>query len=201
VGQAIFQLLSRLFAHYGYGAVFAGVMLENAGVPVPGETTLLFGGFLAHQGVLRLKWVVLTAIVGAAVGDNAGYALGHYGGTALVRRLRGRAWLSEHRFDQAERAMLRYGAWAVFTGRFITGLRIVAGPLAGALRMGYARFLLANVAGAIVWATAIGAAGYLLGTSWERLAHFASTLNWIVLAVVAAGIVAFVIVRRRVRRP
>lgn len=187
MGHIIYRFLTRFFARYGYGAVFAGVMFENAGLPVPGESVLLFGGFLAHEGTLNLKWVIALAIAGAIVGDNLGYLAGRYGGVKLLRRMRGHAFLTERRFDQAESAILRYGAWAVFGARFITGLRILAGPLAGGVRMRYRDFLLANAAGALLWGTAIGIAGYLLGSSWQRLVHFARNLDLAVLIVVVVA--------------
>lgn len=199
MGHIIYRFLTRFFARYGYGAVFAGVMFENAGLPVPGESVLLFGGFLAHEGTLKLKWVIILAIAGAIVGDNLGYLVGRYGGVKLLRRLRGRAFLSERRFDQAEGAIVRYGAWAVFVARFIAGLRILAGPLAGGFRMRYREFLLANAAGALLWGTAIGIAGYLLGSSWQRLVHFARNLDLAVL--IAALVLALIwIARAHLRR-
>jgi len=192
VGHIVYQFLTRFFARYGYGAVFAGVMLENAGLPVPGESVLLFGGFLAHEGTLHLNWVIVLAIAGAIIGDNLGYLVGHYGGVKLLRRLRGHAWLSAGRFDQAEKAVLRYGAWAVFTARFIVGLRILAGPLAGSVRMRYRDFLLANAAGAVLWGTTMGLAGYLLGSSWQRLVHFARNVNLAILIVVVAALLIWI---------
>ena len=190
MGHIIYRLLTRFFARYGYGAVFAGVMFENAGLPVPGESVLLFGGFLAHEGTLNLRWVIALAIAGAMVGDNLGYLAGRYGGVKLLRHVRGHAFLTERRFDQAEGAILRYGAWAVFVARFIAGLRILAGPLAGGVRMRYREFLLANTAGALLWGTAIGVAGYLLGSSWHRLVRFARNLDLAVL--IALVVVALV---------
>lgn len=188
VGHIIYRFLTRFFARYGYGAVFAGVMFENAGLPIPGESVLLFGGFLAHEGTLNLKWVIALAIAGAIIGDNLGYLIGLYGGVKLLRHLRGRAFLTERRFDQAERAILRYGAWAVFVARFIAGLRILAGPLAGGVRMRYRDFLLANAAGALLWGTAMGTVGFLLGSSWQRLVHFARNLD--LAALIATVVVA-----------
>jgi membrane protein DedA with SNARE-associated domain len=199
VGHIIYRFLTRFFARYGYGAVFGGVMFENAGLPVPGESVLLFGGFLAHEGILKLKWVIVLAIAGAIVGDNLGYLLGRYGAVKLLRRLRGRAFLTEQRFDQAESAILRYGAWAVFVARFIIGLRILAGPLAGGVRMRYPQFLLANAAGALLWGTTIGIAGYLLGSSWQRLVRFARNLDLAVLIVVVVAALVW-IVRARLGR-
>lgn len=200
MAQTLFQLFSRFFAHYGYWTIFFGVMLENAGLPVPGETILLFGAFLAHQRTVHIGWVVTVAAVGATVGDNLGYLAGHYGGTRLIRRIRGHPLFSEQRFDRAERAVLEYGSWAVFAARFVTGLRIVAGPLAGALRMAYLKFLLANFAGAAVWAGVIGAAGYTLGSNWERLVRFAKDFDWVVLGVALLVALALVYRVRRARR-
>jgi membrane protein DedA with SNARE-associated domain len=199
VVQTLFQLFSRFFAHYGYWAIFFGVMLENAGLPVPGETILLFGAFLAHQRTVHIDWVIAVAAAGATVGDNLGYLAGHYGGARLVRRIRGRPLFSERRFDRAEQAVLQYGPWAVFVARFITGLRIVAGPLAGAFRMAYLKFLLANLTGAIIWASVIGAAGYALGSNWARLMRFAKELDWVVLSVVLLVVLALVYHSRRAR--
>lgn len=193
MGHIVYHFLTRFFARYGYGAVFAGVMLENAGLPVPGESVLLFGGFLAHEGTLHLKWVIALAILGAIVGDNLGYLVGHYGGVKLLHRVRGHALLSAGRFDRAEKAVLRYGAWAVFTARFVIGLRILAGPLAGGVRMRYRDFLLANAAGALVWGTTMGIAGYLLGSSWRRLVHFARNLDLAILIAIAAAVLIWIL--------
>lgn len=173
-------------------------MLENAGVPVPGETIVLFGGFLAHQGTVRIDWVIVTAAAGGTVGDNLGYLVGYYGGTPLIERLRRRLMFSRERFDSAEQAVLKYGPWAVFVARFITGLRIVAGPLAGAFRMDYLKFLLANSTGAILWASAIGAIGYTLGSNWDRLLRFMKDFDWAVLGVIVA--VALGLAYRSVQR-
>src|SRR5207248_1911316 len=88
-------------------------MLENAGLPVPGETVLLFAGFLAFHGQLHLSRAILTAIAGATIGDSLGYAIGHFGGTALVRRLRGRFLMSARHYDRAQALVLKHGHGAV----------------------------------------------------------------------------------------
>lgn len=195
VAEILFRAPSDFFHRHGYWTVFLGVLLENAGLPVPGETALLFAGFLAYQGQIDLKLAIATAIAGATIGDSLGYVIGRAGGTALVRKYRGRLLLSTRRFDRAQAIFMRHGQWAVFVARFITGLRVIAGPLAGAFLMPYRRFLVFNFAGAVVWAITIGWAGFAFGSSWERLVHLFRRIDIltlaVILAVAAVGLVYF----------
>jgi len=195
VADALFQILSDFFARYGYWVVFFGVMLENAGLPVPGETVLLFSGFLAYQGEVHLWRAIATAVAGATVGDSLGYCLGRFGGAALyekfVRRFR---TLSRH-FDKSQTYFRKYGHWAVFVGRFITGLRVFAGPMAGIFRLAYGRFLLANFTGAVLWATTFGWVGYVFGSNWGRLVSFVQHLNRAVLVAALLAVLAAIVWR------
>jgi membrane protein DedA with SNARE-associated domain len=194
VANSIFQLLSDFFARYGYWVVFFGVMLENAGLPVPGETVLLFAGFLAYHGKIGLLPAILTAVAGATIGDSLGFLLGRYGGTAFVNRyLRRWAWV-EKRYDDAQKLFLKYGPWAVFTARFITGLRVFAGILAGVLLMPYPRFLFFNFTGAVSWALAIGCIGFMFGSNWEPLVGFLARLDRITLVIAALGVAVALLV-------
>jgi membrane protein DedA with SNARE-associated domain len=83
----------------------------------------------------------------------------------------------------------RYGTWTVFLGRFITGLRVVVAPAAGAAGMPWSRFLPANAAGALGWASAVGLAGYFFGRSWQFLQPGLSWESGIMLAGVALAAV------------
>jgi membrane-associated protein len=198
VANSAFQLLSRFFADYGYWVVFFGVMLENAGLPIPGETILLFSGFLAYHQQLSLGRAILTAIAGATLGDSLGYLVGRWGGTALVERYRGRFFLSARRFDRAREIFGKFGHWAVFVARFITGLRVIAGPLAGAFLMSYPRFLIFNFAGAVVWAFTIGWVGFLFGSNWQRLVRLLKRVDTaILLAAVLVVLIAWTVYRKK----
>ena len=192
--------LTDLFARYGYFVIFFGVMLENAGVPVPGETILLAGAALARFGHLSLPAVILVAITGAILGDNIGFFIGRRGGRVLLER-RGRMFgLTPARIAQFDGFFARHGAMTVFIARFVTGLRVVGAILAGASTLPWGRFLIFNAAGAIAWATTFGAVGYLLGYSWDTIEQWIGSLGLIFLAVLAAaGLVALVRARRRPR--
>jgi len=198
---SIYQTLTDFFARYGYWVVFFGVMLENGGVPIPGETVLLFAGFLAYQGGIQLVRAIGVAIAGATLGDSLGYTLGRYGGSAFFDRYVKRFKFLARPYENSKALFLRHGHWAVFTGRFITGLRVFAGPLAGLFKMPYPRFLLFNFTGAVLWATAIACVGFLFGNNWDNLVHVVKDIHRVTLGLVAVLILVGLIVylRRRAR--
>ena len=164
-------------------AVVAGIILcESMGLPVPGEITLISASLLAAAGVTNIWGVAIAASIGAIVGDSIGYAIGHRGGRPLLARL-GRRFprhFGPEHVARAERIFARWGVWAVFFGRFVALLRILAGPLAGALRVPYRKFLIANASGGVCWAFGTAFVIYYVGRAAERwLADF----SWIALVV------------------
>jgi membrane protein DedA with SNARE-associated domain len=202
MAETLFQTLSLFFSRYGLWVIFFGVMLENAGVPVPGETVLLFAGFVAYRGDVDLVWAIIIAIVAASLGDSLGYCAGRFAGKPFVEKYVRRFSLLSRQFDRAEGQFRKHGHWAVFVGRFITGLRVFAGPLAGMFRMAYLRFLFFNFTGAMIWAATIVSVGFLFGGSWDSLVRFVERLHWLTLAAIGVlAVVAAIIyfVRRRKR--
>lgn len=187
------QWLVDLFARYGYAVVFVGVLLENAGLPVPGETTLLAGAALAHTGHLSLFWVIVSAIAGAVLGDNIGFAIGRNGGRRLAERYGGTIGLTAERLRQFDRFFDKYGAATVFIARFVTGLRVFCAVLAGGSGLPWHTFLFFNATGALVWSTSIALVGYSLAYSWETLERWIgrSGVIALVLVAIAAGVAAY----------
>ncbi|MEU1391151.1 MULTISPECIES: DedA family protein [unclassified Nonomuraea] len=171
--------------------------LESLGIPLPGEIVLVSAAILAAKGVVSPVAVGVCASAGAIVGDSAGYAIGRKGGRRLFERL-GRRFprhFGPRHVAKAEDYFHRYGVWAVFVGRFIALLRILAGPLAGALRMPYWRFAVANVLGGIVWAGGTTAVIYYLGMVAEK---WLKGFSWVGLGVaVLFGIGTTLYLKRR----
>jgi membrane protein DedA with SNARE-associated domain len=186
-----------LFARYGYWVVFGGVLLENAGVPVPGETVLLAGAALAHFGRLSLVWVVVAAIGGAVLGDNLGFLIGRIGGRSLAERYGRPVGLTPQRLAQFDQFFDRYGGRTVFVARFITGLRVFGALLAGASGLRWSTFLFYNATGAVAWATTFGVVGYLVGQSWEVLERWVGRSGLVALVVVSVLAVIAVVRGRR----
>jgi membrane-associated protein len=137
--------LRELLIQYGYWAVAVALLLENAGIPVPGETVLLLASFLAFsEHELAMRWIIVVGTIAATLGDNVGFALGYYGGRPLLERYQSFFRIRAANLARGERIFARYGPVTVFFARFVFGMRIIAGPLAGVLRMPWRKFLLFN---------------------------------------------------------
>ena len=193
--------LEELPAIAVYLIVGAVILTESMGVPLPGEITLVSASILAaSQGHIAIAGVAIAASCGAIVGDSIGYAVGRRGGRALLQRA-GRRFprhFGPAHLERAERVFQRWGVWAVFFGRFVALLRILAGPLAGALRVPYRRFLVANASGGIVWATGTALVVYYIGRAAEE---YLRDFSWIALAVaIVFGIITTLLLRRRAAR-
>ena len=180
--------VTHFFTQHGLPLLFVVVMLESFGIPLPGETALIFFGVLAAQGHYSIVWVIAVAAAGAIIGDNLGYwVIGRWGGRALFERFRWLQRYSDRVLPRSERIMARHGGKTVFFGRFVTVLRYTAAWLAGLGKMPWWRFLFWNALGGICWATAVGLAAYYGGKAVadaiQRYGLFA-----------AAGIVALLVI-------
>jgi membrane-associated protein len=198
LGNHIFDVLRGYFAAHGYWTLFFAMLLENAGVPLPGETILLFASFLAFsEQQLQLPYIILIGVAAATLGDNLGYSIGRRGGRPLldhylqVFRLRRRT--IENGIEKGEEFFRRHGNLAIFFARFIFGMRIIAGPLAGMLRMPWAKFVLFNFLGAATWVSVIAIVGYEFGEHWAELIRVMGRVHLGFTA--AAGYVAWSIWR------
>src|SRR5208337_3078543 len=172
------------------------------GIPVPGESALLLASFLAYsEQQLHLGWIIVVATCAATLGDNLGYAIGHYGGRPLLDRYQSVFRISPATLQRGEQMFARYGAATIFFARFIFGMRVFAGPLAGVLRMRWRAFVVFNFLGAAVWVTVIASAGYLFGQHWRRLARVVQRFD-IAILIVAVAVILFLWWRyRRLPRP
>ena len=187
----LFEALRDHFTNHGYWTLAITLLLENAGIPLPGETMLLFASFLAFQHhELNLGLIILVGTLACTLGDNLGYWIGHHGGRPLLHRYQRVFRVTDERIARGEELFERFGPTTVFFARFVFGMRVIAGPLAGVLRMPWRRFVLFNFLGAAIWVTVISCVGYFFGQHWQRLLEIVGRVNAAVF-VAAAVIVAF----------
>jgi len=189
----------ELISTYGCWAVALIVTLESMGVPLPGESTVIaMAIYAAKTGQTNIAAVIGAAAAGAILGDNIGYWIGWKFGYPLVVRYGRYIRLTEPRLKLGQYLFLRYGGRIVFLGRFVAEIRTFGALLAGINCMDWGRFLVANAAGGIVWATVYGLGGYLVG---DRVPHLLGPVGIALFAaVVVAAVAMFVFLRRNERR-
>ncbi len=191
--------LEPLIKHHGYLAIGGLITLEDFGIPVPGETVLIVGAVYAGAGQLNIVAVALVAFVAAVVGDNIGFAIGHFGGRPLALRLGRYVFLTPKRLDRAEEFFERHGGKIIVIARFIEGLRQANGIIAGIARMHWARFLVFNALGAALWVGIWSGLGYAAGNNIGTI--YTQVTRYSLYVLIALGVaIAALIVRHLVRR-
>lgn len=186
------DMVQDIAREYGYWAIFCGILLENMGIPMPGETVTLVGGFLAGNHEFNVWYVLGAATAGAIIGDSGGYVLGYYGGWPLLVRIGSWLNISEEKLESVRDRFSQNADKAVLFGRFVALLRVFAGPLAGITRMPYPKFLLCNAIGAVTWASVMVSLSYFLG----RLFPLHLIMKWIAqfTGVALAGVIAWIVI-------
>jgi len=183
--------IQELAGQYGYWAVFIGILLENLGIPLPGETITLAGGFLAGSGELNFWLVLGSAIAGAVLGGNFGYLIGRYGGWPLLLRIGKILRISEVKLLEMKQQFSDNAGKTVFIGRFIALLRIFASPLAGIVEMPYIKFMAYNLAGAAAWGSVMVTLSFFAGKviPLEQLVAWVAQFAVLALLIVIVWII------------
>ncbi|MBW4508665.1 MAG: DedA family protein [Scytonematopsis contorta HA4267-MV1] len=183
--------IQEIAHQYGYWAIFLGILLENLGIPLPGETVTLVGGFLAGSNELNYWLVLADAATGAVIGGTCGYWIGRIGGWPFLVRAGSIFRISEQRLIGIKEQFSENAAKAVFFGRFFALLRIFASPLAGIAEMPFANFFLWNVLGASTWASVMVTLAFFAGRiiSLEQLVAWVSKFAILALLILIAVIV------------
>jgi membrane protein DedA with SNARE-associated domain len=190
--------LRPVLDQYGYLAVTGFVLLEDFGVPVPGETILILGAVYAGTGRLQIWLVGVLGFLGAVIGDNVGFAIGHFGGRRLVERYGRYVFLTPERLNKTTNFFERRGARIIIIARFIEGLRQANGIIAGISGMHWARFVAYNAIGAALWVAVWACVGYFSGNHLTSIYNAFTSAG--VYALIAAGVLLAAYIARRVMR-
>ena len=190
--------LSGPLNHYGLWAVLALVLVEDFGIPVPGETVLIAASVFAGSGRLNVFAVAIVGFAAAVLGDNIGYAIGRFGGRRLVDRWGKYVFLTPERVDKAEAFFNRHGARIIVIARFIEGLRQANGIIAGIAEMHWLRFLACNALGAALWVATWVSIGFFAGQHITPI--YNAITRYSLYAAIIAVIAIVVWIGLRVRR-
>ena len=188
------QALSPIISQYGYLAVGGLIILEDFGIPAPGETILITAAVFAGLGHLNIFIVIITAIIGAIIGDNIGFIIGFFGGQSIVEKYGKYIFLTPQKLTKFNDTFNKKGALIVVFARFIEGLRQLNGIIAGLSDMSWKKFIIYNSIGATLWVSLWASIGYLAANYINTLLKYQLYLT----IVVIVGLI--VLILRKVKR-
>ena len=183
----MFDMIQPLVHTHGYWLVFAFILLESAGIPLPGETALVaVAVYAGASGQLDINAIALAACCAAILGDNLGFAIGHYWGRPVLLSYGPLIGLTTERLRKGEAFFAAYGAKVIFFGRFVALLRVYAAIVAGANGYGWRAFLIYNALGALTWSALFSYGGYIFG---DVLIKMSGTLSLAFLLALIADLI------------
>ncbi len=176
----------------GLIAIGATVFAESGlliGFFLPGDTLLFGAGLLASQGTFNI-WVLIAVVIAAAiVGDNVGYSIGRRAGPRMFKRKDG-ILFHQDQLQKAEAFYEKHGGKTIILARFVPIVRTFAPVVAGASKMPRERFMIYNVAGAIVWGAGVTLAGYWLG---QRMPWLEDYIDPVIIGIIVISIASALI--------
>ena len=186
------EMLEQVVLTYGYAAIGVVICLEAMGLPLPGESLMIASAiYAATTGRLQIEWIVLSAAVGAIMGDNIGYLIGQRLGIPALEKHGPRIGLTVGRQRLGQFLFHKYGGIVVFFGRFIAFLRVFAALLAGSNRMPWGRFLVWNALGGIAWTHLYGIGAYILGNQVHKLVGPFGIVIGVAAAIAVVAVIWF----------
>jgi membrane protein DedA with SNARE-associated domain len=186
-----------LLERYGYGASFLAVMVEGMGIPTPGQTLLMASSIEAARGRMNIVVLLFLVTTAATVGNSIGYAIGRWGGRALLVKFR----VNPKRQQRTEDFFKRRGGIAILFARFLDGLRQLNGIVAGILKMPWWTFTAYNIAGAILWTCSWGLGTYFLGRDMHSIAGFLHRHRPFLFVLSVAALASLIVYLLRYRNP
>jgi membrane protein DedA with SNARE-associated domain len=186
-----------LLERYGYGASFLAVMVEGMGIPTPGQTLLMASSIEAAKGRMNIVLLLFLMTTAATVGNSIGYAIGRWGGHALLVKFR----VNPERQQRTEDFFKRRGGIAILFARFLDGLRQLNGIVAGILKMPWWTFTAYNIAGAILWTCSWGLGTYYLGRDIHSIAAFLHRHRYFLFVLSVAALAGLIVYLLRYRNP
>ena len=185
-------MLDRLIERHGLALVFANVLLEQVGLPIPAVPTLIVCGALAAQGKISAAAVLGLAYLACLICDSLWFISGRLYGRRVLRFLCGISLSPDSCVRQTQTRFERWGSVALVAAKFIPGLSTVAPPLAGAMRYGWVRFTLLNSLGILIWAGLAIGVGLLFQAQVSALLAWLEDLGRAAVVLVLAVLCAYV---------
>jgi membrane protein DedA with SNARE-associated domain len=200
VTSGLVTLATHIINDLGYAGITLLVFISGV-IAIPGtEAPMLFAGFNVSDGTMTLFGIIVAGVIGDVLGVTVAYWIGRTGGRELIERHGSKVHVSTNDLDRAHRWFDRWGAPAMFVGRFTPVIRIVFPYSAGVAEMPFGRCIAFSALGSIGWITGLALLGDAVGSQWPKWRHHLDYVDYAALAILIAGI-AYLIYRhvQRVR--
>src|ERR1700733_290392 len=181
-----------IIAKYGYTSLFAALLMEAIGLPVPGALALLAAGAASAAGVLHPAVAFAVAIGAMMVGDSTLYIAGRRSGWTLLGFLCGISLSPEVCILRAAKWFYKRGRTTLLFAKFIPGVGSMAPPLAGSMNMRPWQFLRFDLGGALLYTLSYGALGYLFRDVFRLIAGGLQAFSRVVGWVILVGLIGYV---------
>ena len=183
----------QFLIQHGYALLFAWVLIEQMGLPVPAVPLLLAAGALAGSGRINLALAVGLAITAVLLADMFWYYLGRYRGGRVLKLLCRISLEPDSCVRQTEDVFARHGAHSLLIAKFVPGLNTAAPTLAGIFRMGLARFMVFDGLGAFVWVATFTGLGFIFSNQLEQVADYALRWGGSLVVVLIGSLAAYIL--------
>jgi len=196
-------MVTGLIDNLGYWGIFILTTIESAGLPIPSEIVMPYGGFMASpHGILHVVYIAVIGTLGTGLGSSIGYFTGAWGGKQLVDKYGKYLGATPQKREKAERWFSKYGEAACLYTRLLPVVRSVVNVPAGLLKMDFKKFLAYTMIGAFPWCMALAFVGYILGENWQSIMGYSHVLTLsvaaIVVIIIAAAAVVYILVKKGV---
>lgn len=187
--ETIYQNIVGYINVWGYWAIFWGIALGNANIPIPSEIILGFAGYLVLTGQINFILAATAAMAGGLLGSVVSYLAGYYGGPAFIHKYGRYVWLAEKKLVFAQKWFERYGLVVTFWGRMIPVVRTFISLPAGFARVSFWKFVIYTILGSLPWTLALLYLGMMLGENWSRLESYGHIASLAVIGALASWVV------------
>ncbi|HTY89973.1 MAG TPA: DedA family protein [Methanocella sp.] len=202
----ITSIVMDIIGNLGYQGIFILMTLESAGLPIPSEVIMPYGGFMASSsGIWHVVGVAVIGTLGTGLGSAIGYLVGAWGGKPFVDKYGKFFGVNAQKMLWAERWFCKYGEAACIYTRLLPVVRSIVNVPAGLLSMDFKKFITYSMLGAFPWCMVLAFIGYVLGENWQSIMAYSHVLTFaivtVVVVIIAAAAVIYLLVRMGVILP
>ena len=182
----------QFLVKHGYLVLFASVLAQQLGLPLPSTPFIVAAGALAHSGQMNFAVTLIIAWGAALIADLVWYEIGRLRGTRVLQFLCRISLEPDYCVRRAENTFARHGAKTLIVGKIVPGISVLATPMAGVYGLARTRFILFDSLGILLWIGTFELLGYIFSDQLEDVIAYASRFGGLLFVLFVGGLMAYV---------